>query len=381
MIRIIHLVENLRVNGRSRLLYDFIKYTKHKFEHEIFSVVYAGELVEKFNNLGVAVYELGLNRLRINVQRKARTLWKLVTSKPDVIVCWAGLGNMLSILPRLGGVPIIWSIHNSSVEWLDPIQRLGIRVNGLLSKFVPYRVVCCSQASFNIYKDIHKYRHDKLLVIENGVDVQKFKPDNEIRDKMRMGMGIPKDRLLVVFPTRTDKSFNGENIKDHATFIRAISHIKRLRQDMHVVMLGPKIDGNNTELRELICKYDVEDYIMLLGFRDDIEKIFASSDIVVLCSLAEGFGLSIVEAMACGAIPVCTDISELPNIVRGVGIVVKKKDSVALATGILKIAELNEDCRRVLAGRCVDKVRKRYNVLSTCDRYEELVLNAYNHLM
>jgi glycosyltransferase involved in cell wall biosynthesis len=113
-----------------------------------------------------------------------------------------------------------------------------------------------------------------------------------------------------------------------------------------------------------------------LGYRDDVHEVFAASDVVAMSSMDEGLPLSLLEAMACGAIPVSTNVAEIPSIVDGVGLVVPKKDPEALAAALLRVADLDLETRRSLSVGAVEKVRREYNVTSMSESYAKLVRSA-----
>lgn len=84
-------------------------------------------------------------------------------------------------------------------------------------------------------------------------------------------------------------------------------------------------------------------------------------DVFLMASTGEGFGLALVEAMACGAAPIAARSGALPEIVEdGVsGLLVLEGDATALADGIQKLTE-DEGQRRLFAANGIDRVRRLF---------------------
>ena len=79
-----------------------------------------------------------------------------------------------------------------------------------------------------------------------------------------------------------------------------------------------------------------EDQLLFLGFRDDLETIYADLDLLVLCSANEGSPVAIMEAMASGVPVVATDVGGVPDLVADgeTGVLVPAGDPHALAEAI-----------------------------------------------
>ena len=274
------------------------------------------------------------------------------------------------------GIPVIWTIHNAFKTWDSIFARLWLKLSALLSYFIPYKVVCCSRASFNIYAQTHAYCPTKLVLVQNGVDTQRFRPDPQARLNIRSELQIPLNEFVVAFPTRLSTGFEGRGQKDPATFLEAVSIAKKKEPNMRFLMFGPLIRHDNQELIDLLQETSTLGHVELLGYRDDVNQIFAASDVIAMSSMDEGLPLALLEAMACGAIPVCTQVAEIPAIVESVGLLVPKKDPVALAGAMIEIASLDQDKRRSLSFSAIDRVRRDYNVTSMSKSYAMLIRSA-----
>ena len=127
--------------------------------------------------------------------------------------------------------------------------------------------------------------------------------------------------------------------KNHQDLIHALAVLKKNRFDAKLVVIGHIIQDYHAHLIRLIEEYDLKDRIIFVPFRNDIQDIIHDLDLVVVCSLAEPFGRTTIEAMAAGIPVVATDTGASPEIVvDGVtGYLVPLHDAEKLAEAIVKV--------------------------------------------
>jgi glycosyltransferase involved in cell wall biosynthesis len=122
-------------------------------------------------------------------------------------------------------------------------------------------------------------------------------------------------------------------------------------------------------VRRLGC----EGVVRFLGFRNDLPDLMAASDLFVLPSVAEAFGLVLVEALYLGVPVVATRVGGIPEIIdHGAdGVLVPPADSVVLASALMEL--LSNDARRMrLAGVGRAKVLERFSFEAMVRAYEAL---------
>ena len=115
------------------------------------------------------------------------------------------------------------------------------------------------------------------------------------------------------------------------------------------------------EILETIKKYAEEHKlcgrVFFLGFRNDIGSIMKSSDMVIIPSKWEGFGLIAVEAMACGIPIICSDVPGLSEVVSDVAIKIKQGDLLHFAKSIQKVAYMSPDERNWWSEKDMQRAR------------------------
>jgi glycosyltransferase involved in cell wall biosynthesis len=160
--------------------------------------------------------------------------------------------------------------------------------------------------------------------------------------------------------------------KGHHYLFQALPEIRRrVRRPVRLVVAGegPFEAAYTEEVRALGC----EDMVIFTGFRHDAPDLMAASDIVVLPSVAEAFGLVLTEALYLGTPVVATRVGGIPEIVEdGVdGTLVVPGDSAALAEAIITLLS---DSQRLesMRGAGREKVINRFQFERMVRAYEAL---------
>ena len=155
--------------------------------------------------------------------------------------------------------------------------------------------------------------------------------------------------------------------KNHALLLEAIALVLK-RNKVNLVVLG---QGQEQEdLKQLALKLGIQDNVDFVGFEDNPFKYMAHADVFVNSSMREGFGNSIVEAMALGLPVISTDCSGPAEIIKDVGILVPSADAGALADAITKVLD-DESFRKVMAKKGLYRASD-FLVQTSVKNYEKL---------
>lgn len=198
----------------------------------------------------------------------------------------------------------------------------------------------------------------KLAVVNNGVDLARFRAGTSPKSRREL---FGRDGRPVLMVSRFVES------KDHATLIRAIAEIDN--KDIFAAFIG---DGpTRPAMAELARELGVEDRIVFLGEREDIEVYISAAEIGVQSSNWEGFGLTVVEMMAGGLPVIVSDVSGMADLVKNVGQTFPRGNHNDLA---IKIVELIERCTRRPGYRETLKTAESlraetYAITTTAQRY------------
>jgi L-malate glycosyltransferase len=165
---------------------------------------------------------------------------------------------------------------------------------------------------------------DKIRVTWNGVDVERFHPDQ--RSSFRHETNILEDEALILFV--------GNLV--HQKGVKYLLMAKKLmKEDAKLVIVG-----GGPLLNDLkgMMEYEQIENVTFIGPRKDVDEIMPAADVAVLPSLSESFGIALLEAMACEKPVVGTNVGGIPELVNDeVGILVEAQNPVALAEALDKL--------------------------------------------
>jgi len=191
--------------------------------------------------------------------------------------------------------------------------------------------------SYNSKRDLVDYFGivpSQVDVIYNGVSPE-FRPDvsEGERDRVARKYGLHRPYLLFLGGEKPHK--NVQNV------VRAFGEARRMRTDLpHVLALAGPMPKNPARIDALISALDLSVAIARPGRieDEDLPGLFAGADALLYPTLYEGFGLPVVEAMACGTPVLTSSTSALQEIAGGYAYLVDPLDVDAIARGILLLA-------------------------------------------
>jgi len=200
-----------------------------------------------------------------------------------------------------------WLILRKCIEphW----RRLTFRINplhrGLLSlekRLFEETKLIIANSQMVKKQIIHHYHlsEEKISVIYNGVDLQRFSPFNRniYRDAIRKELSIPEKAKVILFVG------SGFERKGLLTLFRALPALKKNTApgDIRLLVIG---QGNKRKFTSFSVKYGIEDSVLFLGPRDHVEQFYSAADVFVLPTIYDPFSNATIEAMASG-LPVIT---------------------------------------------------------------------------
>ena len=250
--------------------------------------------------------------------------------KPEIIHSYLPVANLITgvLKPFFPSAKVVWGVRASNMELsrYDWLSRVVFRAQCFLSNLVDL-IIVNSQAGFDYHRK-HGFPPDKMVIIRNGIDISRFKPDREARAEIRGNWGVGKHERLIGIVGRYDP------MKDHPTFLQAAAWLVQNQSDVRFVCVGNGPDSYKYELYALSRELGLEHYVIWAGNGVDMPKIYNAFDIVSSSSaFGEGFPNVIGEAMACGIPCVVTDVGDSALVVGDTGIVVPPKNPQPLAEG------------------------------------------------
>lgn len=269
---------------------------------------------------------------------------KTRTGKPDAINLHFALYSfpILDLLPQ--GVPITFNFHG---PWASESKQEA--VHDQLSVFLKHwliekrtynrcdRFVVLSKAFGHILHEQYQIPWQKIHIIPGGVDTHRFQPDL-LPTEARAKLGWPQDRAII-FTTR--RLVNRVGIDK---LLQALAAIKPRIPDFWLAIAGR---GHlQAALQQQATELGLNDHVKFLGFLPDeqLPIAYQAANISVMPSQSfEGFGLAVVESLACGTPVLCTPVGGMPEIIEPF--------SPELITSSTKASAIAEKLEQVLLGK------------------------------
>jgi glycosyltransferase involved in cell wall biosynthesis len=208
------------------------------------------------------------------------------------------------------------------------------------------------------------------------------------RDALRY-WGLSADKVDVIYlgsfitPKSPRMSFGSRKIvmvsdisprKNHVRLLRAFEHVYKSIPDAELIFAGyvrKNVPQFKATLDEIL-KRNEGIKIRVCGYVSDadVKSLYEEADVFVYPSLYEGFGLPVLEAMACGCPIIASNITALPEVVGDAGLLVDPYDVEALAKAMLTVLN-DDDLKREMSKKSIAQAR-RFSWENTCSAYISL---------
>lgn len=362
-------ITNLATGGAEAMLLKLLQHLdRTRFQPTVISLVGMGEVGPRIAALGVPVHVVGMRRGGVPhplaLYRVAQLLRQF---RPDVVHTWMYHADLLGgLAARLAGCPrVIWCLRQSNLSKSENKRSTlwVAKACALLSGAVPAQILSCSVRAKAVHADLG-YRGDKIHVIPNGFELDRFQPNAAARASVRAELGLPANAPLVGLVARYDSQ------KNHAGFVQAAAQVAAQLPQVHFVLAGAGVDAANAALQQAIAAHGMQHCMHLLGRRDDVPRLMAALDVLASSSHGEAFPNVLGEAMACGVPCVVTDVGDSAEIVGNTGRVVAVGDMAALAQQLLDVLHLPAADRATLGRQARARVQAEYEIGHVAGLYQ-----------
>jgi glycosyltransferase involved in cell wall biosynthesis len=213
------------------------------------------------------------------------------------------------------GVPITFTFHG---PWALESQQEGEKPWSVALKWwVEQRVyqrcdrfIVLSNAFGEILHERYQIPWNKINVIPGGVDIRRFQM-NLSREEARQILGWPTDRLMLFTPRRLVKRVGLDVLLD------AFAKVKLRCADIGLAIAGK--GAQEAALKQQASALGIEHDVQFLGYVPDeqLPIAYQAADLTVMPSQSlEGFGLVLLESLACGTPVLCTPVGGMPEVLN-----------------------------------------------------------------
>ncbi len=323
-LKVMHVITGLDVGGAEGMLYALATApAARELDQSVVSLVPGGHYAAALRQAGVRVESLNIRGV-FSLPGGLVALARMIGSEaPDIVQGWMYHADLLSLAAlylsgRRKRTRLAWGLRCSVLTGPEfaPALRIARRLWIALSGR-PDAIIANSKAGIDLHAALGM--HPRLaLIINNGIDTTRFRPDPQARARLRRDWNVPGAARLIAHVARVDP------LKDHATFLAAMERLPEAR----AILVG-----RGTE--DLPRRANVT----ALGQRDDVPAVLAAADIAVSSSIGEGFSNVLAEGMAAGLPAAATDVGAARLILGDSGAICPPGDPNALAQALRTLLE------------------------------------------
>jgi len=218
--------------------------------------------------------------------------------------------NTLSVFSlwaaKSAGVPVRIAHSHSTTnkkEWKKNFLKQILRP---FSKLFATDYMACSELAGRWMFGNKEFENGNVFILNNAIDLEKFKYDEKIRKEKRKELNISDDTLVIGHVGRFVEQ------KNHRFLIDIFYEVHKQNPNSMLLLIGqgPLMD----KIKEKVNRLKIKDSVIFLGQKEDVNELYQAMDVFVFPSLYEGFGMVVLEAQ-CSGLP-CVISSKIPRMVK-----------------------------------------------------------------
>ena len=277
--------------------------------------------------------------------------------------------NTLSVFSlwaaKSAGVPVRIAHSHSTTNKKEKKKNLMKQVLKHFSKVFATDYMCCSELAGRWLFGDKEYDRGNVYLLNNAIDLDKFKYDENIRKEKRKELNISDDTLVIGHVGRFVEQ------KNHRFLIDIFNEVHKERKNSILLLAGqgPLVE----EIHEKVNELGLNESVRFLGQRKDIDKLYQAMDLFLFPSLYEGLGMVAVEAQVSG-LPcvVSTEIPEIAKVTEKITFVNLENKIETWTEIIFKyIKNINRKNNNF-----IDRIKK-YDIIKEATKLEKKYLNLY----
>ncbi|MGH9968275.1 MAG: glycosyltransferase family 4 protein [Pyrinomonadaceae bacterium] len=252
---------------------------------------------------------------------------------------------------------VVYEMQNGGIFRAQSLKRSLLQMRNKLALFPTSKVIAIS----NFIKEQLMnggVKENKIVVRHLGIDTNRFKPDPSAQQRLKENYGIQPDELILSTVQYL------RPIKNPQTIVQACGELAKRNLRAHLFVAG---DGEMLEeLQALSRRLGIADRTHWLGLVPDPTSLLQASDLFILSTVGEAFGLVLAESMACGVPVVGSRSGGIPEVVVDgeTGLLVPPLEPELFADAIAQLGR-DTEMRSRLSRQAIKRVREQFSMEKT----------------
>ncbi len=277
--------------------------------------------------------------------------------------------NTLSVFSlfaaKCAGVPVRIAHSHSTTNKKEKRKNLMKQLLRPFSKVFATDYMCCSELAGRWLFGDKEYDKGNVYLLNNAIDLDKFRYDETVRREKRKELNIKDDTLVIGHVGRFVEQ------KNHRFLIDIFNEVHKQNENSILLLVGqgPLME----EIKEKVKSLGIEDCVKFLGQRNDINELYQVMDLFLFPSLYEGLGMVAVEAQVSG-LPcvVSTEIPEIAKVTEKITFI-NLENKIEIWTEIIFKYLKNINRKNI---NFTDGIKK-YDIIKETTKLEKKYLNSY----
>ena len=281
-----------------------------------------------------------------------RLSWEMARQPPDVLFVPA------HVLPLVHPRSSVVTVHDLGYLYYPGahplLDRLYLDLSTRYNARAASRVIAVSQATKDDLVEHCGIEPDKITVVYSGCD-ETMQPveDEATIEKVKARYGIRGDYVLYVGTLQPRKNL-GRLLEAYAMVRKQTK-----RGERPCLVIAGRKGWLYDQITQHVERLGLESEVILPGYvpQDDLPTLLSGARLFVFPSLYEGFGLPVLEAMACGTPVLCSNVSSLPEVAGRAALLIDPLDVASMAEAMNRLLQ-DEGLRARLVERGLRQVRQ-----------------------
>ncbi|MGH9321439.1 MAG: glycosyltransferase [Vicinamibacteria bacterium] len=360
---VLYLIDKLHRAGAQRNLSQLARgLDRSRFHPLVVCLQKGGPMGEELQVAGIEVAVLAIERIYGGRALRAigRLARKMREERVEIVHTYLVSANLFGALASaFAGVPALVTTRRDlgfSRNW-----RLSLVEETLVNRRAIRVVTPCEAVSESARRE-RGLSPSRVMTIENGVDLDFFRPEVGLREKARAALQIPPEAAVA------GVIGNFLPVKGHEDFLRAAA---RTGPEVRFVLVGG--GRRKPDMERLARELGIEDRALFTGPRSDTREVLSLVDVLVSPSHSEGMSNVILEAMAMARPIVATAVGGTRELLRdgATGLLVPPQDPRSLAEAMTSLLS-DRVAAEVMGARARQEAEQRFSLRKMVHRYMAL---------